>query len=252
MMIEFKHVNVSIRGRRIIDDCSFCLQKGKITVLLGRNGSGKTTLLNCINGMTRYTGEIRIGGENMALLSRRECARRVAILPQRLPETDLSVRSLASIGRNPYVDSAGRLDDEDRRIMQSAMESAGVLQFAKTNVSRLSGGERQRAFIAMLLAQNTDTMLLDEPTTYLDVEARKELMQLIRSLSAEKGKTLLVIMHDINEAMNIADNIALLEGGKCLFSGSKSDFLAQKLAEKHFGLKRYDFSDGQNTEIFFK
>ena len=251
-MIEFKHVNVVLRGRKIIDDCSFRLKKGSITVLLGRNGSGKTTLLNCINAAVRYTGEIRVGGENIAFLSRRERARRVAILPQRLPDSDLNVRSLVNIGRNPYVNPLGRLDDEDKRIVQEAMECAGIAGFSEINLSRLSGGERQRAFIAMLLAQNTPVLMLDEPTTYLDIDARKELLRLLKELAAKNGKTLLVIMHDINETMDIADDIVLLDAGKCLFSGIKADFLDQKLAEKHFALKRFDIRDGSEMEVFFK
>lgn len=251
-MIDFRNVSVEAKGKKIIDNCSFHLEKGKITVLIGRNGSGKTTLINCVNGMVRYTGEIRIGGENAALLRGRERARRVAILPQRLPDTRLSVRSLVSVGRNPYVDPVGRLDDEDRRMVQSAIENAGIAHRSETDVGLLSGGERQRAFIAMLLAQNTPVLVMDEPTTYLDIDARKELLRLLCGLSREKGKTLLVIMHDINEAVNIADNIVLLDAGKCIFSGTKEAFLAERLAETYFRLKRYDIRDGGKTEIFFK
>ena len=251
-MIDFRNVSVGLKGKKIIDNCSFRLQKGQITVLIGRNGSGKTTLINCINGMMRYTGEIRICGENAALLSRRERARRVAILPQRLPDTRLSVRGLVSVGRNPYVDPVGRLDDEDRKIVQQSIENAGIAHLTETDVGLLSGGERQRAFIAMLLAQDTPVLVLDEPTTYLDIDARKELLRLLADLSRKKDKTLMVIMHDINEAVNIADNIVLLDQGKCLFSGTKEAFLAEKLAEKHFGLRHFDVHDGTKTEVFFR
>ena len=251
-MIEFRNVNVRAGKRKIIDDCSFRVEKGSITVLLGRNGSGKTTLLNCINGMMRYTGEIRVCGENIALLNRRERARRVAILPQKLPDTRLSVKALVSVGRTPYVDPVGRLDEEDKRMVRSAAESVGITHFLKNDVGLLSGGERQKAFIAMLLAQDTPALLLDEPTTYLDIDARRELLQLLGSLSREKGKTLLVIVHDISEAVNIADNIVLMDSGKCLFSGTKEAFLSERMAEKHFGLKRYDFVRDGQTEIFFK
>ena len=251
-MIDFRGVGVELRGRKILDSCTFSLEKRKITVLLGRNGSGKTTLVNCLNGMLRYTGEICLEGRSLALIGRRELARRIAILPQRLPNTDLSVKSLVALGRNPYVDAVGRLNEYDRSVVSCAMADAGVGSFAEERVNNLSGGERQRAFLGMTLAQETDVLVMDEPTAYLDVYARRELTELIKSLARNKEKTMLVIMHDIDEALAVADNIVLLDEGRCVFSGTKERFLSGGVAEKHFGLKRYAFEENGETTIFFR
>ena len=164
-MLEFDRVSVDHRGKTILKEVSFSLRPHRITVLLGRNGSGKSTLIRCVNGLQRHTGEIRLDGVSLALTPPRERARKIGILPQILPETALTVRALAALGRNPYVDAAGRLSPEDRRMVAEALRAAGMEDFADRSLRELSGGERQRAFLAMLLAQNTRILLMDEPTT---------------------------------------------------------------------------------------
>ena len=197
-MLEFDRVSVDHRGKTILHEVSFSLRPHRITVLLGRNGSGKSTLIRCVNGLQRHTGEIRLDGVSLALTPPRERARKIGILPQILPETALTVRALAALGRNPYVDAAGRLSPEDRRMVAEALRASGMEDFADRSLRELSGGERQRAFLAMLLAQNTRILLMDEPTTYLDVDARRELRDLIRTLARKQKKTLLVVLHDLN------------------------------------------------------
>lgn len=250
-MLEFDRVKVNLRGRAVLKNVSFRLQPHKITVLLGRNGSGKSTLLQCVNQRRHYSGEIRLNDQSLALLSPRERGRQIGILPQILPETDLAVRELTELGRTPYMDAAGRLSAADKSAVREAMRMADVEAVAERPCSELSGGERQRAFLAMLLAQNARILLMDEPTTYMDVDARRELRERIILLARQQKKTLLVVMHDLNEAVRMADNIVVLDAGECRFSGSMQQCLDERIIEETFHVNRYTaLQDGRET-IFF-
>ena len=248
-MLEFDRVSVDHRGKTILKEVSFSLRPHRITVLLGRNGSGKSTLIRCVNGLTRYTGEIRLDGVSLALTPPRERARKIGILPQILPETALRVGALAALGRNPYVDAAGRLSPEDRRVVSEALRAAGMEEFADRSLRELSGGERQRAYLAMLLAQNTRILLMDEPTTYLDVDARRELRDLIRTLAQKQKKTLLVVLHDLNEAVELADDVVILENGALRFCGDVRSCLDARALEDCFHVTRRDCLGGG---VFFQ
>ena len=248
-MLEFDRVSVDHRGKTILHEVSFSLRPHRITVLLGRNGSGKSTLIRCVNGLQRHTGEIRLDGVSLALTPPRERARKIGILPQILPETALTVRALAALGRNPYVDAAGRLSPEDRRMVAEALRASGMEDFADRSLRELSGGERQRAFLAMLLAQNTRILLMDEPTTYLDVDARRELRDLIRTLARKQKKTLLVVLHDLNEAMELVDDVVILENGETRFCGDVQACLDAHMLEDCLHVARRDCLGGG---VFFQ
>ena len=248
-MLEFDRVCVTHRGRSILHEISFSLHPHRITALLGRNGSGKSTLIRCVNGLQRYTGEIRLVGVSLALTPPRERARKIGILPQILPETALRVGALAALGRNPYVDAAGRLSPEDRRMVSEALRAAGMEEFADRSLKELSGGERQRAFLAMLLAQNTRILLMDEPTTYLDVDARRELRELIRTLAQKQKKTLMVVLHDLNEAVELADDVVILKNGETCFCGDVQACLDAHILEDCFHVTRRDCLGGG---VFFQ
>lgn len=248
-MLEFDRVCVTHRGRSILHEISFSLRPHRITALLGRNGSGKSTLIRCVNGLQRYTGEIRLDGVSLALTPPRERARKIGILPQILPETALRVGALAALGRNPYVDAAGRLSPEDRRMVSEALRAAGMEEFADRSLKELSGGERQRAFLAMLLAQNTRILLMDEPTTYLDVDARRELRELIRTLAQKQKKTLMVVLHDLNEAVELADDVVILKNGETCFCGDVQACLDAHILEDCFHVTRRDCLGGG---VFFQ
>ena len=248
-MLEFDRGCVTHRGRSILHEISFSLRPHRITALLGRNGSGKSTLIRCVNGLQRYTGEIRLDGVSLALTPPRERARKIGILPQILPETALRVGALAALGRNPYVDAAGRLSPEDRRMVSEALRAAGMEEFADRSLKELSGGERQRAFLAMLLAQNTRILLMDEPTTYLDVDARRDLRELIRTLAQKQKKTLMVVLHDLNEAVELADDVVILKNGETCFCGDVQACLDAHILEDCFHVTRRDCLGGG---VFFQ
>ncbi len=250
MMLEFQNVSVKKQGRIIIDDLSLKIRKGKITALLGKNGSGKSTLLGAVTAAAGYKGKILLMGEDISSISPRERAKKLALLPQILPHSPLSVFALVALGRNPYVGSMGILGEKDKAAIDYAIRRAGLWEMRERRVDTLSGGERKRAFIALLLAQETTILLLDEPCAELDAEASYEVLTLLREL-AKEGKTVLTSIHQLSHAVEFADNIALMEKGQLVYSGDKNKALDCGIIEKTFGLKSCKITDGDTEKTLF-
>ncbi|MBQ8400855.1 MAG: ABC transporter ATP-binding protein [Clostridia bacterium] len=250
-MLIFDHVSVSYGKNTVLRDVCFSLHPGRITVLLGKNGIGKSTLLRCLSGLQTYTGSILLAGEDLRTLSARERAKRIGILPQLLPQTAFSCRTLVSLGRNPYTNASGRLSAADREQVERAMERAGVSALADRNADTLSGGEKQRVFLAMLLAQDTPVLLLDEPASFLDTDARRRLFSVLRSL-ADDGRTVLAVLHDLTEAMELADDVVILAEHTSVFSGSRALCLETGMPETWFGVKRYFCTNDTGGMLFFR
>lgn len=251
-MLHFDTVSVSHGKRNILEQISCALSPGRITVLLGSNGAGKSTLLRCVSGVQDYTGTISLQGRDLKTMSPAKRAKHIGILPQILPQTGFPCRTLVSLGRNPYTDAAGRLSDTDKEHVQLAMELAGVAEFADRPADTLSGGEKQRVFLAMLLAQDPDVMLLDEPASFLDTAARTELFTLLQNLAVHNGKTVMLVLHDLSEALEIADDVLILAQRKVAFSGSRDACLHAGAVEKWFGVQRYFCTNGDDSRIFFR
>ncbi|MBR4960548.1 MAG: ABC transporter ATP-binding protein, partial [Clostridia bacterium] len=248
----FDALRVCRGGQVILKDVSFSLRPGRITVLLGKNGAGKSTLFGCLNGLVPYTGEILLDGLPLSRISPEARAKRIGILPQFLPASGFSVRTLVSLGRNPYVGAGGRLSAEDREAVENAMVSAGISGFEDRRADTLSGGERQRAYLAMILAQDTPFIALDEPASHLDADASRRMLSLLRELADHHGKTLLVILHDLTEALALADDAVILADHTCVFSGTTEECLASRMPEKFFGVHRYICTNGEENRIFFR
>lgn len=250
-MLEICDLSVRFGDRQVLCGISFQLRPHRLTVLVGRNGSGKSTLLNCVNQQLPYTGTIREGERDLALISPRERAKSIAILPQTLPSPHITVRELAAFGRNPYLDFTGRLTDRDRAAVADALRDADAQKLGDRYVDTLSGGEKQRALLAMILAQNTPIALLDEPTAHLDLSYEAAFLDRLRELKQEKKKTFLVILHDLTLAARYADDLIVLDGGRVVFSGSKEACLEGEILEKTFSLRRYCLREGEEIRIFF-
>lgn len=213
-MLELKNVSGGYGKRLVISDVSAELPKGGITSVIGANGCGKSTLLMlCAGLLPLSSGEILLNGEDMSAMPRNELARRISYLGQIKSAGSISVRSLASHGRFPYLGYPRRYTAEDREKIDEAMELAGVTDIAEEAVGELSGGQQQRAYIAMTLAQDTEILLMDEPLTFLDISHQLELMELIRKLSG-MGKTIVTVMHDLNLALTYSDKVAVMEKGR--------------------------------------
>lgn len=247
-MLIFRNVSVQLDKKTILNQISFTLRPHRLTALVGRNGSGKSSLLSCVNQQIPYTGQIFDGEKNLTLLSPRERARIVSILPQSIPAPHISSREMVAFGRNPYLDFTGRLTEQDQTAIHQAMEDADALMLAEQYVNTLSGGERQRVALAMILAQNTPIALLDEPTSHMDQSYEEAFLRRLIDLKKKRKKTFLIVLHDLSTAVDYADDLVILDGGKLVFSGSKTDCLQQEILEKLFALQRYTFEDGK---IFF-
>lgn len=238
-MLQLHNVSVRYGAKYILNDVSLALRPHRLTVMVGQNGSGKSTLLACVNQQIPYTGQIVEGEKNMALISLRERAKSLAILPQNLPSPHVTAYEMAAFGRNPYLDFTGRLTEKDKQIVTAALADVGASELGARYVDTLSGGEQQRVRLAMILAQNTPIALLDEPTSHMDQRSEATFLELLRDLKCRKKKTFLVVIHDLTLAAEYADDLIVLEEGRVVFSGTKEDCLEREIIEKTFGLKRY-------------
>ena len=250
-MLEIKNISVTKNKKEILHDVSFSVKPHTITAIIGKNGSGKSTLISCLTGENKYKGSVFFSDDDISLLSSKQRARLVSLLPQNLPEVPITVEKLVEMGRNPYTDIGNRLSEKDTQQIEKAIESAEIQNIRHKKLTEISGGERQKAYIAMVLSQNTRVIALDEPTTYMDVQVEKAFMSLIRELKEKHKKTLLVVMHDLSAAVEIADNILLLHEGKVKEFGTTQHVLQSGAIEEVFDVTRYECElDGEKTIIF--
>lgn len=251
-MIVFNDVHASYGKKEILHGIGFTLEKEKFTAVLGKNGSGKSTLVSCVGGSLKYSGKISLCGDDLALLSPVERAKRISVLPQILPDVSLTVKELVTIGRTPYLDLGKRLTHTDIEETEKAISSVGMEKFFNTPVNRLSGGERQKAYLAMTLAQNTDIMVLDEPTTYMDEHNSAEFTALLKNLKNQYGKTVMMVMHDITKAVELADNILILSDGSSAFYGTAAQCVESGVIETVFSLRKSFYEkDGEMHPMYY-
>jgi len=234
--LELKNVCLSYGGKTVLQEVSLSVDGG-ITVLLGRNGAGKTSLLRCLTGEKRdFGGEITVDGTDVRRLQPRDRARLVGYLPQELPTPKVTVAELVAFGRSPYLPLTGKLRDADEAAVEKAMELTGVSCLSGRLVDSLSGGERQKAFLAMVLAQETPLVVLDEPTAQLDAAARLELCALLKTLRDRTGRHFLVVMHELPEALVLADRVVVLHEHTMAFDGTPEACLRQNIPQTCFGI----------------
>lgn len=248
-MLQVRDLSVRLDGKEILKDISFALRPNRLTVLVGRNGSGKSTLLSCVNRQIRFNGTILAGEENLANISPRERAKLVAFLPQQIPAPHITAREMVSFGRNPYLNITGRMTDRDKLTVAEALEAAGAAFLAERYVDTLSGGERQRVALAMILAQDTPLLLLDEPTSHMDLPYEAAFLQKLVDIKTEK--TVLVVLHDLSQAVRYADDILVLDRGTLVFAGTGEECLAQEVLERTFSLRRFTAWDHSENRVFF-
>lgn len=231
-MLELKNISSGYGKTKIIDDVSVAIEKGKLTVVLGVNGCGKSTLLKASVGiLPLFCGKIIIDGQDIGTMSRNDVAKRVSYLAQGISTPDMTVEQMVLHGRFPYLSYPRRYTQSDKDIAQKAMDAVNILEFSYRHLSTLSGGMRQTAYIAMALAQDTDYILLDEPTTHLDVSNRFKIMNLLKNL-AQKGKGVVCVLHDIELALKYSDSIILMQNGKLIASGDATqESLINKIAD---------------------
>ena len=231
-------LSVSLAGTTIIDGVDIALAPGRITALVGPNGSGKSTLLRTLSRILRPAeGSVVLDGEDIAQLPTRQVAQRLALLPQRTETmSGVTVGALVELGRQPHLGRFGGLRASDREAIAWALDVTDAAQHVDRLVDTLSGGERQRAWLAVALAQRTGVLLLDEPTTYLDVRHQLEVMALVRTLNTEHGLTVCWVLHDLNAAAAYSDLMVCLRAGRVLAQGPPAELLTAELVGDAFGI----------------
>ncbi|WP_307739138.1 ATP-binding cassette domain-containing protein [uncultured Parolsenella sp.] len=222
--LELRGVSFSYGDAPVLSGLSLSVPSGGVTGIVGPNGCGKSTLLKLADALLAPTsGEVRVAGRPVARLGSRERARLVALLPQVHRTPSMSVRKLVMCGRYAHMGVFGRPSAEDERAVDAALAEVGISRLAAKLARSLSGGERQRAFLAMAVAQDAGLLLLDEPTTYLDVRAAQETMALTRKLAERPGRTVVAVVHDLDLALRFCDRIVVMGGGGVSACGEPGD-----------------------------
>lgn len=248
-MIELKNVCSGYEGKKVLHHVNAVFESGKVTVLVGPNGCGKSTLLKSIVGIVPHTtGEILINEISTQSMKTKQVAKVVAYLAQNKKAPDISVMKMVLHGRFAHLSYPRKYRIQDIEIARNAICWAGLEEEAEKTVSKLSGGMQQKVYIAMALAQDTEIILMDEPTTYLDIAHQLRLMEMVKNL-AKDGKTIVMVLHDLSQAMQIADRIIVMKEGRIISQGTAEEVYEDKSLEASFGVKveKLQTKEGENV-----
>ncbi|WNS80519.1 ABC transporter ATP-binding protein [Domibacillus sp. DTU_2020_1001157_1_SI_ALB_TIR_016] len=228
--LRAEQVNIGYGAATIVEDLTVDIPAGKVTTIIGPNGCGKSTLLKTMARLlNQNSGSVYLNGADIHRLSTKEIAKQMAILPQ-TPEAPagLTVYELISYGRFPHQKGFGALNAHDKEVIQWAMDVTGTADFRDREIDALSGGQRQRVWIAMALAQETDLILLDEPTTYLDLAHQLEVLELLQELNEREGRTIVMVLHDLNHAARFADYLVAMRKGSIICEGTPETVMTKE------------------------
>ncbi|GBG11452.1 iron-dicitrate transporter ATP-binding subunit [Paenibacillus agaridevorans] len=230
---------ISYDERLIVQNLNISIPQGKVTALVGANGSGKSTILKTMARiMNPSHGNVLLDGKSIHKQSTKDVAKQLAILPQNPTAPDgLTVAELVSYGRFPYQKGFGSMSKEDRSVVQWAIEATGMVEFTDRPVDQLSGGQRQRAWIAMALAQETDILFLDEPTTFLDMAHQLEVLHLLQKLNEHNNRTIVMVVHDLNHAARYAHHMIAIKSGVVRGEGSPIEVITPDIMRDVFNIE---------------
>lgn len=236
-MIQIENLCFSYGSHTVLQNLSASFVPGKFYAVLGPNGSGKTTLIRLLGRLMQPdSGKRSLNGKPYSAYGRKEFARKLALLPQSRPVPAISVQDLVSHGRFPYLDLSRIPGKADLEAVEQAMAAVNVKAFAQRDLRQLSGGERQRVYLALLLAQGTEYVLLDEPTTYLDASAQFAVMEYLRQMSQD-GKCVIAVLHDLNLALSFCDELCLLDGGSMAAFGPPEEIVRSGMLDRVFSIR---------------
>ncbi|MGE8645785.1 ABC transporter ATP-binding protein [Acinetobacter vivianii] len=236
MAIELKNLSKSYQQQRVVNALSLTIAKGQFTAFIGPNGAGKSTVLSMMSRLIEADqGQVLLDGQDLQQMKSADIAKKLAILKQsNHTELRLSIEDLVAFGRFPY--SQGRLTQEDREVIDRSIAYMDLEPLRHRQISELSGGQRQRAYIAMILAQDTEYILLDEPLNNLDMKHSSQIMRVLKDLAENHGKSIIVVIHDINFASVYADHIIAMKEGELVYQGHP-----QQLMDEHILQDIFDF-----------
>lgn len=236
--ISVQDLSVAYDDNLIIDNMTLSIPKGEINIIIGGNGCGKSTLLKSIARIIKSKeGTILVNGKNIKEQKEKHMARQISFLPQEpVCPNGITIRELVAYGRFPHQKMIGGPNAYDKDIISWALEETGLKELADRPVDSLSGGQRQRAWLAMSLAQETDIIMLDEPTTYLDMSYQLEVLQVLERLNKEKNITIVMVLHEINHAFRFASNIIGLKNGKVICEGNPKDTINKENLKEIYGI----------------
>ena len=250
-MISITDLHASYEGAEILHGINAAFPEGKISVIMGPTGCGKSTTLRSLVRMVPETsGSLVLDGQELGSLTPRELARRIAYLPQSRDVPDISVERLVLHGRFPYLSYPRHYRKEDREKVGQALEWVGLKELRERKMENLSGGQRQKAYLAMALAQDTEVILMDEPTTFLDIKNQFEMLDRARSL-ADGGKTVIMILHDFESILHYADHVVLMAEGQVMTAGNAETVLRSAEVKAAFDVQPcfYETDDGLHCYV---
>ncbi|MFC5701255.1 ABC transporter ATP-binding protein [Cohnella faecalis] len=236
--LSTQKLSLAYGNRPIVQELNLHVPDGLITALVGSNGSGKSTILKSMARILNpVSGGVYLDGKLIHRQATKEVAKQLAILPQNpISPEGLTVRELVSFGRYPHQKGFGSLRAEDARMIQWALQATGMEAFGDRPVDQLSGGQRQRAWIAMAVAQDTEVLLLDEPTTFLDMAHQIEVMTLLEKLNREQKRTIIMVVHDLNHAARYAQHLVALKQGTVLYEGKPEEVMTSEMLRAVFNI----------------
>lgn len=245
MSLQVENLSLGYGASPIIDGMNLSVPQGSVTAIFGSNGCGKSTLLRGLGGLIApQAGRVLLEGQELARLKPIFVARRLALLPQApLAPEGIRVAELVSRGRTPWLRPFRPLGEKDRAAVEHAMQATGVNDLHHRRVGELSGGQRQRVWIAMALAQDTGWLLLDEPTTWLDLPHQLEMLKLVRKLNRENGRSVVMVLHDVSLAARFADHVIALRQGKVVSEGPPEKTISAEVLDEVFGLQAKVIAD---------
>ncbi|NEB79144.1 ABC transporter ATP-binding protein [Streptomyces sp. SID14478] len=237
--LSARDLTLAYEDRTVVHDLELALPDGEVTVIVGPNACGKSTTLRALGRLLKPAGgSVLLDGKSLASVPTKKIAQQIGLLPQSpvAPEA-ISVADLVSRGRQPHQSWWQQWSEADEKAVTEAMERTDVAALAERNVDELSGGQRQRVWIAMALAQETDILLLDEPTTFLDISHQVEVLDLVRQLNHDKGRTIALVLHDLNQAARYADHLVAMKEGRIVAEGAPAKVVTAELVREVFGLE---------------